>query len=91
MEQQPLKVSRETVPGKLAGAIASRLRDHQVTTIECIGAEALNQAVKACAIGRGYLVPNGQDLIVVPSFIDISGERGDTSGIRLTVSLIATT
>jgi stage V sporulation protein S len=41
-----------------------------------IGAAAVNQAVKSIAIARGYVAPNGIDLICVPAFaqLEIDGE-----------------
>jgi stage V sporulation protein S len=33
-----------------------------------IGASAVNQAVKSIAIARGYVAPNGIELVCVPSF-----------------------
>ncbi|HHY80019.1 MAG TPA: stage V sporulation protein S, partial [Thermoanaerobacter sp.] len=40
------------------------------------GAGAVNQAVKAIAIARGFVAPNGIDLIAIPAFseIEIDGE-----------------
>jgi hypothetical protein len=45
--------------------------------VQVVGAGALNQAIKAVAIARGYLAPSGVDLVCVPSFadIEIDGER----------------
>lgn len=39
--------------------------------MQAIGARALNQAVKAVAIARGFVAPNGIDLICSPA----SGEE----------------
>ena len=44
--------------------------------IQTIGAGAVNQAVKAVAIARGYVAPNGIDVVCVPAFTqsEINGE-----------------
>ncbi len=71
-----LKVSSTSKPKAVAGAIAAVARKGTVVEIQSVGAGALNQAVKAIAIARGYVAPNGIDLISIPAFsqIDIDGE-----------------
>jgi stage V sporulation protein S len=72
-----LKVSSRSNPNAVAGALAGVVRSAGVVEIQVVGAGALNQAVKAVAIARGYLSPSGVDLICVPTFVDIhiGGER----------------
>jgi stage V sporulation protein SpoVS len=82
-----LKVATKTDPQKLAGAIVGQLKNDKKIAVECIGAEALNQAIKACIIARGFVAPNGYGITIEPSFVDIDSERGETSGIRLVVKL----
>ena len=62
-----LKVASSTDPNELAGAIAGQLRDADLSIFTAIGAGAVNQAVKAIAIAKGYIAINGMDLICVPS------------------------
>lgn len=80
-----LKVSTKSSPNAVAGAIAGILRAHNETCIQVIGAGALNQAVKAIAIARTFLVQDGIDPICFPSFyeLEIEGER--RTAIRLTI------
>lgn len=66
-----LKVSATSNPGSVAGALAGVIREEGQAEIQAIGAGALNQAVKAIAIARGFVAPQGVDLIVIPAFIDI--------------------
>ena len=68
---QVLKVSSNSDPGSAAGAIANGVREHGSTEIQVIGPRAVNQAVKAIAIARGYLAASGVDLYCVPSFTSI--------------------
>lgn len=72
-----LKVSADSKPKSVAGAIAAVVRESQTVEIQAVGAAAVNQAVKSIAIARGYLAPNGIDLVCVPAFaeIDIDGEQ----------------
>ncbi|HOU32211.1 MAG TPA: stage V sporulation protein S [Synergistaceae bacterium] len=72
-----LKVSAGSQPKSVAGAIAAVLRETGALEIQAVGAGAVNQAVKSIAIARGYVAPNGIDLICIPTFsrIDIGGEE----------------
>lgn len=72
-----LKVSAQSQPKSVAGALAAVLREKSIAELQAVGAGAVNQAVKAIAITRGFVAPNGIDLVVVPAFaeIDIDGEE----------------
>lgn len=72
-----LKVSAQSKPKSVAGALAAVLREKGTAELQAVGAGAVNQAVKAIAITRGFVAPNGIDLITVPAFaeIDIDGEE----------------
>ena len=80
-----LKVSATSKPVAVAGAIAGVIRTQHRVEIQAIGAGAINQAVKAIAISRGYVAPGGIDLVCIPSFIDISIDGEDRTGIRLLI------
>lgn len=58
-----LKVSGKSNPNSVAGALAGVLREKGGAEIQAIGAGALNQAVKAVAIARGFVAPGGIDLV----------------------------
>ena len=72
-----LKVSAQSKPKSVAGALAAVLRENGVAELQAVGAGAVNQSVKAIAITRGFVAPNGIDLVAVPAFseIDIEGEE----------------
>ena len=74
---ETLKVSNSSTPKNVAGAIAAVVRTGQTVEIMTIGAGAVNQAVKSIAIARGYVAPNGIDLVSIPSFhqIEVDGEQ----------------
>jgi len=76
-KMEVLKVSAQSKPKSVAGALAAVLREKGVAELQAVGAGAVNQAVKAIAITRGFVAPNGIDLITVPAFaeIDIDGEE----------------
>lgn len=71
-----LKVSSKSSPSSVAGAIAGLVKDSKAVSIQCVGAGAVNQAIKAVAIARGFLIPTGIDISCAPTFsdIDIAGE-----------------
>lgn len=71
-----LKVSANSQPKSVAGAIAAIARNNKKMEIETIGAGAANQAIKSIAIARGYVAPNGIEIICIPAFsqVEVDGE-----------------
>ncbi|KMY40354.1 stage V sporulation protein S [Bacillus sp. FJAT-27445] len=80
-----LKVSAKSSPNSVAGALAGVLRERGAAEIRAIGAGALNQAVKAVAIARGFVAPSGGDLICIPAFTDIQIDGEERAAIKLIV------
>jgi stage V sporulation protein S len=80
-----LKVSSRSSPNSVAGALAGVVRQHGAAHIQVIGAGALNQAIKAIAIARGYVAPSGIDLVCVPTFADVEIDGEGRTAIRLMV------
>lgn len=72
-----LKVSSKSKANAVAGAITGVIKERGKAELQVVGAGALNQAVKAVAIARGFIAPSGVDLICIPAFheIDINGEE----------------
>ena len=73
---EALKVSTKSQPKSVAGAIAAIVRSNQSVEINTIGAGAVNQAIKSIAIARGFVAPNGIELVTIPAFsqIEVDGE-----------------
>ncbi|ADO77163.1 stage V sporulation protein S [Halanaerobium praevalens] len=80
-----LKVSSNSSPNKVAGALAGVLREEGKAELQAIGAGAINQGVKAVAIARGFVAPSGVDLICIPAFTDIEIEGEERTAIKLIV------
>ena len=80
-----LKVSAKSAPNAVAGAIAGVIRKAGSVEVQAVGAGATNQAVKAIAIARGYLVPAGMDLTCVPTFGSVVINDEERTTIRLIV------
>ncbi len=80
-----LKVSSDSRTSAVAGAIAGVVREHKRADVQAIGAGAVNQAVKAVAIARGYLQEDWIDIVCLPEFttVDISGK--ERTAIRLVI------
>jgi len=80
-----IKVSAQSRSTSVAGAIAGVMREHEYTEIQAIGASAVNQAIKAATIARGYLEQDGIDLVLVPSFTDVEIEGNERTAVRFAV------
>jgi stage V sporulation protein S len=79
------KVSSSSNPNSLAGAIAGSIKEVNVAEIQVIGAGALNQAIKAVAIARGFVAPGGIDLVCTPSFRMVEVDGNERTAIRLLI------
>ena len=80
-----LKVSSKSNPNSVAGALANVFRERGVVEIQAVGAGALNQAIKAIAIARGFVAPSGKNLVCIPAFTDIMIEGEEKTAIKLIV------
>jgi stage V sporulation protein S len=80
-----LKVSARSRPSAVAGAIAGVVREHGRAEVQAIGAGATNQAVKAAAIARDYLLETGIDAVCLPAFIDVTIDNEDRTAMRLVI------
>ena len=80
-----LKISSKSNPNSVAGAIAGLVKEVDRAEMQAIGAGALNQAVKAVAIARGFVAPAGVDLVCIPAFTDILIDSEERTAIKLIV------
>jgi stage V sporulation protein S len=80
-----LKVSAQSNPKSVAGALAAVLRERGSAEVQAVGAGAVNQAIKAVAIARGFVAPNGIDLISIPAFAEIAIDGEERTAIRFIV------
>lgn len=80
-----LRISSKSNPNSVAGAIAGLIKEHTQVEMQAIGAGALNQAVKAIAIARGFVAPAGIDLVCIPAFTAVNIENDEKTGIKLIV------
>ena len=81
-----IKVSSKSVSQKVAGSIANSFREGAtVVEIQTVGAGAVNQAIKAISIARGFVAPLGMNLICTPAFYDVMIDGKEKTAIRLIV------
>lgn len=80
-----LKVSTKSNPNSVAGALAAIIKEKSIVEIQAVGAGAINQAVKAIAIARGFVAPTGKDIVCVPAFTDIEIDGEERTAIKLIV------
>ena len=81
-----LKVSAQSNPKSVAGALAAVLRENGSAELQAVGAGAVNQAVKAIAIARGFVAPNGIDLVAIPAFVEIQIDGEERTAIKFIAS-----
>ena len=84
-DAEVLKVSAKSRPSAVAGAIAGVVRENGRAEVQAIGAGATNQAVKAIAIAREYLLETDIDAVCVPAFIDVTIDNEERTAIRLVI------
>lgn len=85
MDNVVLKISSKSNPNSVAGAIAGTLNESGKVELNAIGAGAVNQAMKAIAIARGFVAPSGRNLVCIPAFTTMNVENADTTGMKIVV------
>jgi len=80
-----IKVSSKSRSTSVAGAIAGVMREVGRAEVQAIGAGAVNQAVKAVAIARTYLVGDGIDAICIPSFAEVIIDNQERTSIKFLI------
>lgn len=80
-----IKVSARSRSTAVAGAIAGVIREHGQAEVQAIGAGAVNQAVKALAISRGYLDRDQIDIFFVPHFTEVDIDGQERTAVRFSV------
>ncbi len=81
---ETLKVSARSNPKSVAGALSTVVEREEKVILHAIGAGAVNQAVKAIAIARGYLAPKGIDLVTVIGFATLEIDGLEKTAMRFT-------
>jgi stage V sporulation protein S len=82
-----IKVSGTSRTSAVAGAIAGVFRENKRAEVQAIGAIAVNQAVKALALAKGYLHEDGYEVVFIPEFVDVDIDGKIRTAIRFNVEL----
>jgi stage V sporulation protein S len=80
-----IKVSARSRSTAVAGAIAGVMREHHYAEVQAIGAGAVNQAVKALAIARGYLSRDEIDVWFIAYFTEVDIDGQERTAVRFSV------
>jgi len=80
-----IRVAAQSRSTAVAGAIAGVVREHGRADVQAIGAGAVNQAIKAAAIARGFLALDGLDVVCIPSFSDVEIGGQERTAIRIAI------
>ena len=80
-----IKVSARSRTAAVAGAIAGVMREVNRVEVQAIGAGAVNQALKAIVIAKGYLAEEGVHIICEPSFVEVLIDDQERTAIRILV------
>ncbi len=80
-----IKVSATSRTSAVAGAIAGVVREHKRAEVQAIGAGAVNQAIKALVLAKGYLEADGIHVICIPEFVEVDIEEKVRTAIKLIV------
>jgi stage V sporulation protein S len=80
-----IRVAASSRSTAVAGAIAGVMREQGQVDVQAIGAGAVNQAIKAVTIARGYLELDGIDIVCVPSFVEVLIDGQERTAVRIGV------
>ena len=82
-----IKVKANSRTAAVAGAIAGVMREHNRAEVQAIGAGAVNQAVKALVLAKGYLAEEEVAIVCIPEFVDVDIDGKIRTAIKLTVEV----
>jgi len=80
-----IKVSARSRSTAVAGAIAGVIREHGYAEVQAIGASAVNQAIKATAIARGYLQEDRIAIACIPVFTEVDIHGLERTAVKIVV------
>jgi stage V sporulation protein S len=80
-----IRVSGKSKSTAVAGAVAGVFRENGRAEVQAIGAGAVNQAIKAMTIARGFLALEGVDIIIIPTFAELDIDGNERTALRFAV------
>jgi len=86
-----VRVAANSRSTSVAGAIAGIIRERGRVDVQAIGAGAVNQAIKAIAIARGYLELDEIEIACIPTFSEVEIDGKERTAMRIAVESISFT
>jgi stage V sporulation protein S len=80
-----IKVKATSRTAAVAGAIAGVMRENKHAEVQAIGAGAVNQAVKALVLAKGYLADDNIPIVCIPEFVDVDIDGKIRTAVKLVV------
>jgi len=80
-----IRVSARSRTASVAGAVAGFIREHGRAEVQAIGAGAVNQAVKAIVIAKGFLAEEDITISCSPAFVEVEIGGEERTAIRFLV------
>ena len=84
-----IKVKANSRTAAVAGAIAGVMREHKHADVQSIGAGAVNQALKALILAKGYLAEDGMEITCSPEFVDVDIDGKVRTAIKMVIDIKA--
>ena len=82
---QVVRVGKNTKVSVVAERVASRVRERGFIEMETVGEGAVNQVVKAVAMARRQMEPEGYSLVIIPAVVEAPLGHGSYTVVHLTV------
>jgi stage V sporulation protein S len=80
-----IKVKATSRTAAVAGAIAGVMRENKHAEVQAIGAGAVNQAVKALVLAKGYLADDNIPIVCIPEFVDVDIDGKVRTAVKLVI------
>ena len=80
-----IKVKANSRTAAVAGAIAGVIREHNHAEVQAIGAGAVNQAIKAMILAKGYLAEEDIHIAAIPEFVDVEIDGKVRTAVKLVI------
>jgi stage V sporulation protein S len=80
-----IKVKATSRTAAVAGAIAGVMRENKHAEVQAIGAGAVNQAIKALVLAKGYLADDNIPIVCIPEFVDVDIDGKVRTAVKLVV------
>lgn len=84
-EIKVLKVSKNSVPNKVASAIIGNVKDGFDVQVQGIGAASINQAIKSIAVANDFSKEESYYFTGLPKFVEVEIEGQERTAINITI------